>query len=338
MTTPPPTSPEQSLRAENAELRMRLEKSEEMLRAIRGGEVAELSAEGDAEPRFPTPQEGLDAEQSDNSERRQPSGLNVDVTERKRAEEALCASEARFRAAVGAVSSLIWTNNAGGEMEGEQPGWARFTGQLREDYQGYGWAKAVHAEDAQPTIDAWDRAVAEKRMFEFEHRVRRHDGEWRVCEVRAVPVLGEAGEICEWVGIHTDITERQQTEEALRRSEARFRRVLRQSPAGIVQTDATGLHDAGQRALVRDARLLRGGAAGPVRRGCDAPFQRGADEAKLRPIGGGWAGFPGRKELLPQGWIVFPRAEQCERRPIAHWRIPRPHRGGGGHDGAAASR
>ena len=72
---------------------------------------------------------------------------------------------------MGAVSSLVWTNNARGEMEGEQPGWARFTDQSQQEYQGYGWAKAVHPEDAQPSIDTWNKAVAEKRMF--EHRVHR---------------------------------------------------------------------------------------------------------------------------------------------------------------------
>ncbi len=156
-------------------------------------------------------------------------GISRDITERNRAEEALRESESRFRAAVGAVSSLIWTNNSRGEMEGEQPGWGRFTGQSEEEYQGYGWARAVHPEDAQPTIDGWNQAVAEKRMFEFEHRVRRNDGEWRLCSIRAVPVLGEAGEIREWVGVHTDITERKQTELALRESEERIQQALRVS-------------------------------------------------------------------------------------------------------------
>ena len=143
--------------------------------------------------------------------------------ERARADEQLRQSEERFRAAVGVVSSFIWTNNASGEMEGEQPGWAKFTGQSQEEYQGYGWASAVHPEDAQMTIDGWNQAVAEKRMFEVEHRVRRHDGEWRLCDVRAAPVLDEKGEIREWVGVHTDITERILAEERLRRSEERFR-------------------------------------------------------------------------------------------------------------------
>lgn len=136
-----------------------------------------------------------------------------DLTERKEAEYALRASEARFRAAVTAVSSLIWTNNPQGQMEQEQPGWAAFTGQTYEEYSGYGWAKSVHPEDAQPTIDAWNEAVAESRMFVFEHRVRRHDGIYRLFTIRAVPVLDDNGSVCDWVGVHTDITERRHAED-----------------------------------------------------------------------------------------------------------------------------
>ncbi len=141
--------------------------------------------------------------------------LSEEIAERTRATAALRESEERFRAAVSAVSSLIWTNDAAGMMKGEQPGWANFTGQTEQEYQGHGWAQAVHPDDAQPTVDAWVHAVAEKKMFEFQHRLRRRDGEWRLCSIRAVPVLGADGAIREWVGVHTDITERQRGETAL---------------------------------------------------------------------------------------------------------------------------
>ncbi len=81
------------------------------------------------------------------------------------------------------------------------------TGQTRAEYEGFGWASAVHPEDAQPSLEAWNQAVAERRMFVFEHRVRRHDGQDRLFSVRAVPVLNADGSIREWVGVHTDITE-----------------------------------------------------------------------------------------------------------------------------------
>ena len=146
-----------------------------------------------------------------------------DVTEQHRAREALVRSEARFRAAIDAVRGILWTNSASGEMLGEQPGWAKLTGQSRAEYEGYGWADAVHPDDAAPTIDAWQVAVTERRLFEFEHRVRRADGEWRRFEIRAIPTLDEIGEIVEWIGVHTDITDERAAQEALSESEANYR-------------------------------------------------------------------------------------------------------------------
>lgn len=116
-------------------------------------------------------------------------------------------NETRFAALVTAIDGILWTNSAGGKMVGEQAGWAEFTGQPFDAYQGHGWSAAVHPDDARPTIDAWEVAVASRKTLEFEHRVRRHDGKWRLCAVRAVPIIGEDGAVIEWVGIHRDVTE-----------------------------------------------------------------------------------------------------------------------------------
>jgi len=162
------------------------------------------------------------------------------ISERKEAEEELKQAEHRFRTAVSAVSDILWTNNAKGEMECEQPKWAAFTGQTFAEYQGYGWAKAVHPDDAQPTIDAWNRAVAEQRKFVFEHRLRRHDGVWRVFSTCALPVLDAAGTIQEWVGVHTDITDSRQAQQALEASEARLRFMAESMPQKVFTANARG--------------------------------------------------------------------------------------------------
>ncbi len=135
--------------------------------------------------------------------------------DQQRTQVALRASEERFRAAAEAVGDVIWTNDASGEMRGRQPDWSKFTGQSQAEYEGFGWSKAIHPEEVEPTIVAWHEAVAGRHTFLFEHRVRRHDGEYRLFSVRAVPLLDADGAIREWVGVHEDVTERREFEQTL---------------------------------------------------------------------------------------------------------------------------
>ena len=137
----------------------------------------------------------------------------------QQAETALRRANDRFRAAITAVQGILWTNDATGRMVGEQPGWAALTGQSAAEYEGYGWAKAVHPDDTQPSIVAWNEAVARCETFVFEHRVRRHDGVWRLFSIRAVPLLDPDGSLREWVGVHTDITDQRAAEDGLRAAE-----------------------------------------------------------------------------------------------------------------------
>ncbi len=140
----------------------------------------------------------------------------VDNSGRVALERDLAASNTRFRAAVEAVHGVLWTNTPDGRMEGEQAGWAALTGQSADEYQGFGWANAVHEEDRQASIDTWNQAVATKSTYVHEHRVRRYCGTWRSFAIRALPMLGADGEICEWVGVHTDITHQRAAEASLR--------------------------------------------------------------------------------------------------------------------------
>ncbi|KQS63829.1 two-component system sensor histidine kinase/response regulator [Rhizobium sp. Leaf371] len=153
--------------------------------------------------------------------------LLIDIEDRKRAERELVASNDRFRAAVRAVHGVLWTNSADGRMIGPQPGWAELTGQAYEAYQDYGWADAVHPDDRQATVEAWNGAVAHRHTFIWEHRVRRHDGAWRMFAIRGVPIFDEQGDITEWVGVHTDISDQRQAEDELRRHAVHLERQVR---------------------------------------------------------------------------------------------------------------
>ena len=138
-----------------------------------------------------------------------------DNTERKKSRQSLLESEERFATALAAVKGIVWTNNSKGEMEGEQKSWASLTGQSYEEYQGYGWSKAIHPDDVQPTMEAWQKAVKESTHFIFEHRVRLKNGEWRNFSIKAIPNVEADGIIKQWVGVHIDITLQKIAEEKI---------------------------------------------------------------------------------------------------------------------------
>ena len=144
----------------------------------------------------------------------------------KTVQAALCNNEERYRSLIEATSEIIWDTNPLGELVTEQPGWSAFTGQTYQEYKGWGWLNAIHPDDQFDTAQAWLNALTNRSLYEVEHRLRRYDGEYRYMSVRAVPVLEPDGSLREWIGVHTDITERKRAEEALKESEHRYAQLL----------------------------------------------------------------------------------------------------------------
>jgi two-component system sensor histidine kinase/response regulator len=132
------------------------------------------------------------------------------------AREVLRRSEQRYRSLVEATAAIVWHTPASGEFEAEQPGWSAFTGQSFRELRGWGWLNAVHPDDQPQTTRVWTAAVATRSIYQVEHRLRRHDGEYHHMLVRAVPILGDDGSIDEWVGVHTDVTELKRAGEMMR--------------------------------------------------------------------------------------------------------------------------
>ncbi len=139
----------------------------------------------------------------------------ADVTNRNRLERRVRQSEERFRTLMENSASIIWTTAPDGRFAGSLAQWCRFTGQTEEQAGGEGWLDAVHPEDRAAITAAWARAVETQHPYVIEQRLRRADGEWRTMAVHGVPVLDEDLSVREWVGSHTDVTERRRAEEAL---------------------------------------------------------------------------------------------------------------------------
>jgi PAS domain S-box-containing protein len=167
------------------------------------------------------------------------AGVAFDITERKRMEESLKESEARFRALVTASSEVLYRMS---------PDWS----EMRQLYSqkflastespSRTWLqKYIHPDD-QPHVTAVIReAIRTRSVFEMEHRVWRPDGSLGWTFSRAVPLLDANGEIVEWFGAASDITEHKQAEEALQKSEEKFSMIFNTAPVGItISTLADG--------------------------------------------------------------------------------------------------
>jgi len=139
-------------------------------------------------------------------------GNVIDIHERKLAEKEIELNNNRFTAAMAAISGVMWFTDAEGNVVEEQPSWSQFTGQTYEEYKGKGWSNAIHPDDREHCRQMWAAALEYKKPLQMEDRVRRADGEWRLFSVRAIPVMDDEGNIREWVGVSTDITEKKEQE------------------------------------------------------------------------------------------------------------------------------
>lgn len=145
-------------------------------------------------------------------------GINVvteDVTERKHAEEALRASEARFRELADSMPQIVWTSSADGTVDYFNRRWVEFTGRSVADGLGSGWRASVHPDDADRTRKAWDDVALHGLPFQVEHRIRREDGSYRWLLSRAFASRDEAGNVTKWYGTATDIDDQKRAEAAL---------------------------------------------------------------------------------------------------------------------------
>jgi two-component system CheB/CheR fusion protein len=137
----------------------------------------------------------------------------IDITERKRSEEALRESEERFRALITASSDVVYSMS---------PDWSEMHHLFGQNYladtvePNRNWLQEyIYPDDRAGVMAIINEAIRSKSVFELEHRVFRADGTLGWTFSRAIPLLDANGEIVEWFGASSDISERKQAEEAL---------------------------------------------------------------------------------------------------------------------------
>jgi len=144
----------------------------------------------------------------------------VDITGRKRTEEALRESEEHLRNIVEHNPEIPWVMDADGKNLDVSSRWTKLTGLSKENTRNLGWLDALHPEDVQPTLKALRVGMSTGTPIDVEYRVKSVDGGWRWVRSRGSPCDESAGKVTRWYGSVEDIQERKQMEEALRRNSA----------------------------------------------------------------------------------------------------------------------
>ena len=132
----------------------------------------------------------------------------LDITERKRLDFALKASEEDLRYTVELTPHIPWTADRDGEITFISPRWNPLVGQAPGPVLLEGWAKAVHPADLNATSNAWFAAIRTGKPYDYEYRIHTPNGGWRWVRARAYPRRLPNGDILRWYGTVEDIHER----------------------------------------------------------------------------------------------------------------------------------
>ena len=162
------------------------------------------------------------------------------MTDRKRAEEALRHSEVQFRTLAEAIPQLCWMANPDGSIFWYNQRWYDYTGTTAEQMEGWGW-QTVHDPRTLPAVLArWQTSIATGQPFDMVFPLRGANGIFRPFLTRIVPLKDTRGQISRWFGTNTDITELRDAEQALRKSEEKFRRVVEHIGDALFMDDVDG--------------------------------------------------------------------------------------------------
>jgi PAS domain S-box-containing protein len=159
-------------------------------------------------------------------------GTNIDIEDRKRAEESTEASELSFRRIVETIPALVWCASPEGELTFVNQRILDYTGAVLDELAQARWVNFLHPEDVQQTVAMWSNAVRTGNPHDVQYRLRRYDGAYRWFHVLGQAMLDTEGRVRQWYGLLIDIDDRKNIEEALRRTETRLTKATQIATVG----------------------------------------------------------------------------------------------------------
>ncbi len=162
--------------------------------------------------------------------------LEQELAQSQRIHRALTASESRFRELVESLPLPIWTCLPDGTCDYLSPQWATYTGRSAEEPFSTGCLQHVHPEDRPTITEQWREAVARVQPLDAELRFKRADGVYRWFHAHATPIRDQDGHVLKWVGTYTDMHDRKQAQEF----QARLAAIVESSSDAVMSKSLEG--------------------------------------------------------------------------------------------------
>ena len=135
-------------------------------------------------------------------------GINTEVENQFRAEDALAASEAKFGVLTDAMPQMVWSNLPDGTVDYVNERWYEFAGPGESGRAATeNWRESIHPDDRERALGVWRGCMANGTDYSDEYRMRDRFGEYRWVLGRAVPARDDKGAITRWIGTCIDIDE-----------------------------------------------------------------------------------------------------------------------------------
>ena len=162
--------------------------------------------------------------------------LEQELAHREEIHQALAASESRFRELVESLPLPIWTCLPDGTCNYLSPQWRNYTGRPAEEPFSTGCLQHVHPDDRPRITEQWRDSVTHMHPLDAELRFKRADGVYRWFHAHATPIQDQDGRVLKWVGTYTDSHDRKQVQEV----QARLAAIVESSSDAVMSKDLTG--------------------------------------------------------------------------------------------------
>jgi PAS domain S-box-containing protein len=145
----------------------------------------------------------------------------AETLDRATVKEQLAESAQRFQRMADAAPAMLWVVDEEGRCTFLSRGWYEYTGQAENEGLGFGWLRAVHADDRQRARDALLQAQVSRTPYQLQHRLQHRDGQYRWVIDAGRPEFSASGRYLGYIGSVMDIHEGKRAEDALRQADRR---------------------------------------------------------------------------------------------------------------------